>query len=194
MTTWFTPLQTWGAAVADLEERLGVRPGMAAGTPGWAPATHSCRSAGRLLEIIAADPGQPGPPCPVPSVSTAQPQALVGWALACDDIDATVAGPPRRLRSGEVSDGQRPGRGNGAPLAHDTRPGAGGLVPFLISWGDTDHPARSAPRGLTLEAFHLEHPDPPAVAPWLAAVGADVGIRHAAAPPSLPASGAPAAR
>jgi hypothetical protein len=44
---------------------------------------------------------------------------------------------------------------------------AGGLVPFLISWGDTEHPARLAPRGLTLDAFHLEHPDPASLAPLL---------------------------
>lgn len=48
---------------------------------------------------------------------------------------------------------------------------AGGLIPFLISRGDTGHPVRSAQRELTLEAFHLEHPAP----------GADVQIRPAAA-------------
>ena len=57
---------------------------------------------------------------------------------------------------------------------------ADGLIPFLISWGDTEHPARSAPRGLTLEAFHLEHPDPPSLAAPLMALGADVEIRPAA--------------
>lgn len=58
---------------------------------------------------------------------------------------------------------------------------ADGLIPFLISWGDTAHPAASAPRGLTLEAFHLEHPDPPSLAPLLTALGADVPIRPATA-------------
>ena len=58
---------------------------------------------------------------------------------------------------------------------------AGGLAPFLISWGDTEHPARSAPRGLTLEAFHIEHPDPPSLLPALTALGADAEIRQAAA-------------
>lgn len=56
---------------------------------------------------------------------------------------------------------------------------AGGLIPFLISWGDTEHPARSAPPGLTLEAFHLEHPDSPSLAPPLTALGTDVEIRPA---------------
>jgi hypothetical protein len=55
----------------------------------------------------------------------------------------------------------------------------GGLIPFLISWGDTEHPARSAPHGLTLQAFHLEHPDPASLALPLTALGADVEIRPA---------------
>lgn len=63
-------------------------------------------------------------------------------------------------------------------LTRNARPGS--LVPFLISWGGTDHPARSAPPGLTLEAFNLEHPDPPSLAPLLTALGADVEIRPAA--------------
>ena len=56
---------------------------------------------------------------------------------------------------------------------------AGGPVPFLISWGDTEHPAASAPRGLTLEAFSIEHPDPGSLAPLLTALGADVEIKPA---------------
>jgi len=59
---------------------------------------------------------------------------------------------------------------------------ADGLVPFLISWGDTEHPARSAPRGLILESFHLEHPHPASLAPVLTALDADAEIRPAAAP------------
>jgi len=58
---------------------------------------------------------------------------------------------------------------------------AGGLIPFLISWSDTEHPARSAPQGLILEAFHVEHPDPLSLAPPLMALGSDVKIRPAAA-------------
>jgi hypothetical protein len=57
----------------------------------------------------------------------------------------------------------------------------GGLVPFLISWSNTEHPARSAPQGLTLEAFYVEHPDPSSLAPLFTALGADIEIRPAAA-------------
>jgi hypothetical protein len=172
------------AAVADLEERLGVRArdggrhtglGTRNALLSLGPATY--------LEIIAADPGQPRPAMPRPfGIDGISASRLAGWALACDDIDATVARARRGgYDPGDVTDGQRTGpAGTVLRWRMTPGPGAGGLVPFLISWGDTDHPARSAPRGLTLEAFHLEHPDPPAVASWLAAVGADVEIRHAA--------------
>ena len=137
----------------------------------------------QALDVIAADPGQPQPATPRPfGIDGISRSGLVGWALACDDIDATVA----RARHdgydlGEATDGQRTGpTGTVLHWRMTGSPTADGLVPFLISWGDTEHPARSAPRGLTLETFHLEHPDPPSVAPWLAALGADVEIRPAA--------------
>ena len=115
------------------------------------------------LEIIAPDPGQPEPPVPRPfRVDGLSRGGLVSWALACDDIDAAIA----RARSqgydtGEVADGQRAGpTGTVLRWRLTLNAIAGGLIPFLISWGDTEHPARSAPQGLTLEGFHLEHPDP----------------------------------
>jgi hypothetical protein len=58
----------------------------------------------------------------------------------------------------------------------------GSLVPFLIDWGDTEHPASSVPRGLILESFHLERADPGSLAPALDALGADAEIRPVAAP------------
>ena len=173
------------AAVAEIEERFGVR--AQAGGQHIGLGTHNALlalGAQTYLEIIAPDPGQPEPPVPrtfgVDAVSHA---GLVSWALACDDIDAAVAGArSHRYDPGEVADGQR-----AAPtgtvlrwrLTHNAV--AGSLIPFLISWGDTEHPARSAPRGLTLEAFHMEHPDPASLAPPLTALGAGVEIRRAAA-------------
>jgi hypothetical protein len=55
----------------------------------------------------------------------------------------------------------------------------GGLLPFLIASGDTEHPSRSAPSGFTLDSFEREHPDPAQVTPTLAAFGADIVVRPA---------------
>jgi Glyoxalase-like domain len=173
------------AAVAEVQEHFGVR--TQAGGKHIGLGTHNALLAlgeQTYLEIIAPDPGQPEPSMPRPfGVDGVSRGGLVSWALACDDIDAAVAGARSRgYDPGEVADGQRAAP-DGTVLRWrlTLNAMAGGLIPFLISWGDTEHPARSAPHGLALEAFHLEHPDPSSLAPPLAALGADVEIRPAAA-------------
>lgn len=172
------------AAVAELEGRFGVR-AQAGGRHIGSGTRNALLALGAqtYLEIIAPDPGQLAPPAPRPfGVDGLRRGGLAGWAVACDDIDAAVArARSRGYDPGEVAGGQR-----AAPtgtvlrwrLTLNAMPGS--LLPFLISWGDTEHPARSAPPGLSLEAFHLEHPDPSSLAPLLTALGADVEIRPAA--------------
>jgi hypothetical protein len=53
-----------------------------------------------------------------------------------------------------------------------------GVIPFLINWGNTPHPAASAPSGLHLESLRIEHPDPESVGPHCEHSG-----------PQLPSSG-----
>ena len=182
-------------AVAEVAERFGVR--AQAGSKHIGLGTHNALLAlGPLtyLEIIAPDPEQPGPSVPAPfGVDRLTHGQLAGWAIACDDIDGTVA----TVRShgydpGEVSDGQRVGptgtvlrwRAAGGPLAD-------GLIPFLICWGDTEHPVRTAPSGLFLESVQIEHLDPPSLAPLLTALGADVAVQPATAPALVARLGGP---
>ena len=173
-------------AVADLEERLGVR--AQTGGQHIGLGTHNALLAlgpQTYLEIIAPDPGQPEPSVPRPlGLDSISRGGLIGWAIACQDIDAAVAEARRRgYDPGEVVGMQRAGP-TGAVLRVrlTSKVIPGGLVPFLISWGDAEHSARSAPRGLKLESFHLEHPNPASLAPLLTALGADVAIRPAATP------------
>jgi hypothetical protein len=174
------------AAVADLEERFGVR--AQAGGRHVGLGTHNALLAlgpRTYLEIIAPDPAQPEPSMRRPfGVDDLRSGMLVGWALACDDIDRAVAeARSHGYDPGEPGDGQRVGaagvvlrwRATGSALA-------GALVPFLICWGDTEHPASSAPRGLSLMSLRIEHPDPRSLAPALAALGADIEVTSAAVP------------
>jgi hypothetical protein len=173
------------AAVAGVEERFGIR--AQAGGKHIGLGTHNALVAlgpRTYLEIIAPDPGQPEPSTPRPfGIDGVGHGRLVSWALACDDIDAAVAtARSHGYDLGDVVDGKRI-EPTGTVLRWRLTTGgmAGGLAPFLISWGETEHPARSAPRGLALEAFHIEHPDPPLLAPLLTALGVDVEIKPAAA-------------
>ncbi len=64
-----------------------------------------------------------------------------------------------------MTDGQRAGPDGTVLRWRFTRNAlAGGLIPFLMYWGDTKHPARSAPHGLILQSVQIEHPDPPSLA------------------------------
>lgn len=54
---------------------------------------------------------------------------------------------------------------------------AGGwLVPFLIDWGESSHPARSAPGGIELKALRAEHPRPETVTPLLEALSVELAV------------------
>jgi len=66
-------------------------------------------------------------------------------------------------------------------LAQDT-PGRSLVVPFVIDWLDTAHPAESAPTGVTLARLSAVHPDPDSVRPALEALGAGITVAEGAEP------------
>lgn len=170
--------------VREVEVLGGVRP--AGGGQHVGLGTHNkLLSLGprSYLEVIAPDPGQPEPSAPRPyGVDGVIRSGLVGWAIACDDIDrahddALAAG----YDPGEVMDGQRV-TPDGTTLRWKATKSArpAGLVLFLITWGKTAHPAVSAPPGLQLESLIVEHPDPESVTRVLRALGMEVAVVPAA--------------
>jgi hypothetical protein len=80
-------------AVADIEQRFGVRAG--GGGRHFGQGTHNkllALGARTYLEVAAPDPEQPEPAAPRPyGVDGVTTGGLVGWALTCDDIDAALA-------------------------------------------------------------------------------------------------------
>jgi hypothetical protein len=173
------------AAVADVEGRFGVR--AAGGGQHMGQGTHNKLLAlgpRTYLEIVAPDPGQPEPADPRPyGVDGVTRGGLVGWALACADIDEALAkARAEGFDPGEVIEGRRVAASGTVLRWRSTRNAlTAGPIPFLISWGETPHPASSAPVGLLLESLHIEHPDPPSLAGPLRALGAQVEVRRAAA-------------
>jgi hypothetical protein len=169
--------------VGEIEARFGVR--AEGGGQHMGQGTHNKLLAlgpTTYLEIIAPDPAQPEPPRPRPyGVDGVVGSGLAGWAVACDDIDLAVG----RARSagfdpGDVIEGHRR-TADGTTLTWRLTSNArtAGVIPFLISWGDTPHPAASAPPGLRLESLYIEHPDPESIARALRILGTTVPVIRA---------------
>jgi hypothetical protein len=164
------------AAVNELAVRVGVR--AEAGGQHVGLSTHNALltlGPRTYLEVIAPDPEQPPPPSPRPfGLDTVTVPRLVGWAVGCDDLDEAIG----RSRAAGYDPGEAIEMTRVAPDGTVARWRLtlnaidGGPVPFLISWGDSRHPAASAPGDLTLEALEIEHPDPESLIETLHALGA----------------------
>ena len=176
------------ATVADLEEKLGVR----AATGG----RHVGRGTRNALiglsefsyfEIIGADPTQPDAPRPLWfGIDTLSAPRLVTWAIQLGDVERVMGDAARAgVILGTLAHGSRQSADGSTLRWRLTNPDVmldDGLVPFLIDWGSSRHPAASAPRGVTLRSLRGEHPEPDRVSRHLAAVGASLPVVRAARP------------
>jgi len=168
-----------------LAELLGVRAARGGSHPGLG--THNALlSLGPscYLEIIAPDPAQPAPRLPRwLGVDDARTPRFTTWAATSSNLVTSL----ERARLGGVTLGSvRTGsrvRADGVFLQWqltDAQQLVGdGIVPFLIDWGDSPHPASAAPTGATLQEWRAEHPDPPRIMAMLHALEIDMPIdRH----------------
>ena len=183
------------AAMDEIEKLLGVRPIF--GGQHTHRGTHNALLSlgGRsYLEIIAPDPTQPEPPQPRSFGLNTRPayERLTTWASPSDNLTAqserscTAGYDPGTIVDGGrlTSDGvqlkwrsaKRPENALGQPLV------GGGLIPFLIEWGDTPHPALSSPQGCELVGFSAEHPDPTAITTMLTALGTPIPVSQSVQP------------
>lgn len=177
------------AAVATVAARLGVTP-----TPGGAHPGFGTRNAllalgaDVYLEIIGPDPAQPDPPRGRPfGVDAARAPQLTTWAVRTPDMAATVAAARAAGYEPGTPVAMSRRRPDGGTLAwqlavpgdwlHGTPPDGDGLVPFVIDWLDSPHPAPSAAPGCRLVSLRAEHPQPAHVYHLLAALGADLPVR-----------------
>jgi Histidine kinase len=86
-----------------------------------------------------------------PTASSTRPSTA--WSRSSSSAPGCWPSPRSTLR--------RPPSWPAGPATWSSWPARpGGPIPFLIDWGDGVHPSTSAPTGLTLVSFHLEHPRP----------------------------------
>ena len=139
------------------------------------------------LEIIAPDPEQTEfEGRRIFRIDELGAPTLVTWAANADDIN--------RIAATDIGDGETPGaslagsrrRPDGVLLAWQyTDPSTvllDGVVPFFINWGDTPHPAASAPGGARLLSLRVEHPDADGVRRAFAALGLEIPVTSAPSP------------
>ncbi len=148
--------------VSEIEALTGVRASVGGQHLGWG--THNCLAALGIniyLEIIAPDPAQPPPPRPRPfGIDGLLRSRLVTWSARCDSLERVVhTAAQNGVLLGEILSGSR------IRLPED------GLVPFLIDWGSSPHPAASAATGLSLVELRAEHSNPRSLTRSLGALG-----------------------
>ena len=172
---------------AWLETATGVRPSK--GGPHVGRGTHNelCSLGSTVyLEIIGPDPDQPAPVAPRPfGVDDVTEPVLVAWCARSDDIEgyvgrAGVAGV--RYTEPESMSRRSPEGLLEWRLAFVESEDHGGIVPFVIDWGPTPHPAASAAPGLELVSFEAGHPDPDRVRSTLRALEFDLPIAESTKP------------
>jgi hypothetical protein len=131
----------------------------------------------RYLEIIGPDPEQPEPARHRPlGIDSLTGPHLATWAMRVDDIEAHAASAREA--------GHDPG-----PIRSKSRRTPAGdmltwrvtehydvVVPFLIDWGTTPHPAHELPVA-PLTAVYAHDPDPDHCRRRLAALGADLDVQ-----------------
>lgn len=175
-------------AVAAVIRDWGVRPAM-----GGAHAGYGTRNAllalspDSYLEIIGPDPAQIGTlqNSPFPFADLANSR-LVAWFIGTHDI--AVAAESARARGLE---GYRPFASSRIDAAgrkiHWTMALSAALPfdpvpPQIIDWGDTTHPAASAPGGCQLVEFEARHPGGERLAEVLRALGMPISVTNSAEP------------
>lgn len=208
------------AAVAHFAAETRVEPQPGGRHVGRGTANYLVGLGGRsYLEIIGpdadADAAEPERPRPFGLDELAQPK-LVTWAVATDDLDATLARAraagydpgdgqemSRRTPGGELlewrltpdrvarrrdrlGDGRDPS-GDGRGESGQGGDGLGGVVPFVIDWGGCGHPTDRLTAQLSLGGLELCTSDPDAVRDALCALRVPEPFPTAITPASTPA-------
>lgn len=139
------------------------------------------------LEIIGPDPDQPKPPRARRfGIDELKSPRLVTWAAKGTDLDRLVADSRRQgVDLGQVQAGSRQ-RTDGVMLAWKLTVSPtlteDGVVPFLIDWGATAHPASALPKGCMLVDLRAEHPNPEHVQAMITALGLELPVKLGSAP------------
>ena len=173
------------AGVDELEARFGVRASPGGPHPGRATRNHLLSLGdSSYLEIIGPDPEQDDPGFPRPfGIDDLGTGGLVTWAIHPRDLEGVVERARKAgYHPGDIMSMSRQSPGGLLEWRLTMRPHqeAGGIVPFLIDWGETPSPAHTSAKGCSLLDLRAQHPKPEEVTRLLGAL--DVSLDVTAAP------------
>ncbi|MBL1215465.1 MAG: VOC family protein [Ignavibacteriae bacterium] len=174
--------------INEIESLLGIKPVLGGRHPNFG--THNALlSLGEstYLEVMAPDLDLPVPKKGrlLNNAYNHKPK-LTTWVLREEQIENMYSEALEKgLKLGKVDSGKRE-EPDGTILAWKlTDPYAfplDGTVPFLISWGDTPHPAKAVPKAGELVEFEIQHPNPDKVREGLKNLGVNIKITKAEKP------------
>ena len=148
-----------------IASRFGVRPTAGGKHPAWRTMNAILSLGPRMyLEIMGPDPGQPHPTDGRPfDLDRLSNPCLVTWVARGQDLRAVKDTAVSDLVDlGEIQERSRQ-RPDGILLKWSMtdlmKDRENGIVPYFINWGDSPHPAESAPKGCTLKRLKAIHPE-----------------------------------
>lgn len=151
--------------VAYIKEQLGVEMPFGGKHPKMGTHNHLLRVGKNIfLEIIAIDPDLPAPDRPrwfglddpLIQMSLEKAPRLLSWVVNCKDIKKTIRNASCSLGHPELI--SRGSLNWYFGLPSDGRLIAGGFLPYLIQWIDTEHPSNNMADGginlLNVTVYH----------------------------------------
>jgi hypothetical protein len=144
---------------------FGVKPTAGGKHPAWGTKNALLSLGPKMyLEIVGPDPDQPRPGDGRPfNLDGLVNPRLVTWAARGRNLHAVRdAAGSKRVDLGEIQEGSRQSP-DGTSLQWSMTDlmtdRDNGIVPFFIDWGDSPHPAESAPKGCLLKRLKAIHPE-----------------------------------
>jgi hypothetical protein len=172
-------------AIDAFHARLGIAPTLGGKHEGLGTHNAILPLAGETyIELMAADPAADAPKMARPfGLDTLTGTRLVTWAVRSGDLEADVQRAREQgYEPGIVLDMTRKEPGGETlswKLSLRKEAFADGLLPFVIDWGDTEHPsirAAASSARCELASFSAHHPDPKLVRGALDALGVDLDV------------------
>jgi len=170
-----------------IEAQLGMRPVIGGRHEQWGTHNALLSLGSSYLEVVAPCPDLPIPERGLWLAEYFQkaPQ-LTTWALQTKNIQASYQRAiAEDIVLGEIKKGQRH-KPDGSLLSWQlTDPYPlpfGGTLPFLIDWGNSEHPSQETPKAGVLKELIIQHPDPDLISNKLDALAIQLPIERSTSP------------